>query len=89
MSKPIVIDCNKQSDGYNIRVNPLSAVSLKLDKYRPSSVFIGFDDVKIPKLSTMQWKSFCKILLNCKKIVPCVVKQASTKTVYFRWPQNK
>ena len=88
MRKPIVVDCNKQSDGYCIRLNPVSAATFKPDPYRPSTIFLEFDFDKVPTLSILQWKILCKGLFNFKRIIPCIVKQVGTRTVYFRWPHK-
>lgn len=88
MKKPVIIDCNKQSDGYCICINPLSMRSFKPDVYRPSTIFLGFDYGKVPSLSVLQWKILCRGLFNFKRIVPCIVKQVGKGTVYFRWPHK-
>lgn len=86
--KQIIIDCNKESSGYCLRINPKSECKLKPDPYRPRTVSIRFDIAYNPELTTDQWKLLCKGLLNIKKMVPCVVKQVGSKKVYFRWPLN-
>lgn len=88
MRKPIIIDCNKQCDGYCIRINPISMRFFKPDPYRPFTVFLGFDYGKVPSLSIQQWKILCRGLFNFKRIVPCIVKQIGKDVVYFRWPHK-
>ena len=85
--KPIYIDCNKNSDGYILRVNPKSFDEVK-SKLAVGSVTIYYDwdpeGTKVPSLNKLQWKAICKLLLGIDRLVPCMVVDCLTRKVYFR-----
>jgi len=81
---PIIIDCNKQSDGYVLMLNPKFKDKIKRHWFTPKSLFLGYDG-EVKKLNGMQWCTLVKMLLSLKRMIPCVVKQPVTGKAYFRF----
>ena len=83
MINPIVIDCGKGIDVYTLRVSPLH--KYRVSKGAPSSVTVEVEP-NSKNLSGILWKALVRILLNRKRIPPCVVRNPSNyRKVYFKY----
>ena len=78
----IIIDCNRQRDGFCMALNPRFKNRAK--EFSPRSIFIGYESERASP-NDLIWKTLCKGLLNFKRMVPCVVKNPNTGKVYFRY----
>ena len=84
--KPIVIDCNKQSECYTFRINPLSTNRVKGKV--PVLISVAFDSADDCYLNDLQWKTVFKVLTGYKRCAPFRIRHPGNGKTYYKYPNK-